>query len=154
MLVIGNGSINGLISPFGDGPRREKTCLRWLANTKGANQPAHPRSLISAFDISLLESIISRLATGKISIFQLVSVAEQAGLNLTLSETPNVLSRRDLNKEENYVRDHLCTYAQPILSLAYCQRYLNMIRSNHNQTLQPNPRHREEEPQNTYSNKN
>ena len=31
---------------------------------------------------SLLESIISRLATSKIS------VAEQAGLNLTLSETP------------------------------------------------------------------
>ena len=34
-----------------------------------------------------MESIISRLVTSKISIFHLVSVAEQAGLNLTLSET-------------------------------------------------------------------
>ena len=45
------------------------------------------RSLISAFVIRLMESIISRLATGENSIFELVSVAEQAGLNLTLSET-------------------------------------------------------------------
>ena len=33
------------------------------------------------------KSIISWLATSEISIFKLVSVAEQAGLNLTLSET-------------------------------------------------------------------
>ena len=56
-------------------------------NIKGADQPAHPRRLISAFVIRLLESIISRLAMSKISIFQLVSVAEQAGLNNTFSET-------------------------------------------------------------------
>ena len=36
---------------------------------KGADQLAHPRSLISTFVIRLLESIISRLATSKISIF-------------------------------------------------------------------------------------
>ena len=70
------------------GPRREKTCLWLFANNKGADQPAHPRSLISAFIIHLLESIISRLATSRISIFKLVSVAEQAGLSLALSETP------------------------------------------------------------------
>ena len=70
------------------GPRREKTCLRGFANNKGADQPAHPRSLISAFVFRLLESIIFRLATSKLSIFYLVSVAEQAGLNLTFSETP------------------------------------------------------------------
>ena len=51
------------------GPRREKTCLLRFANNKGADQPAHPRNLISAFVIRLLESIISRLATGEISIF-------------------------------------------------------------------------------------
>ena len=33
------------------GPRREKTCLRGFANNTGADQPAHPRSLISAFVI-------------------------------------------------------------------------------------------------------
>ena len=42
-----------------NGPRREKTCLRGFANNTGADQPAHPRSLISAFVIRFLESIIS-----------------------------------------------------------------------------------------------
>ena len=40
------------------GPRRNKTCLRGFENNKGADQPAHPRNLISAFVIRLLESII------------------------------------------------------------------------------------------------
>ena len=40
------------------GPRREKTCLRGFANNKSADQPAHPRSLISAFVIRFVESII------------------------------------------------------------------------------------------------
>ena len=51
------------------GPRREKTCLRRFVNNTGAEQPAHPHSLISAFVINYLESIICNLATGKISIF-------------------------------------------------------------------------------------
>ena len=40
-----------------------------FANNKGADQPAHLRRLISAFIISLLESIISKLAMREISIF-------------------------------------------------------------------------------------
>ena len=40
-----------------------------FANNKAADQPAHMRSLISAFVIRLMESNISRLATNKISIF-------------------------------------------------------------------------------------
>ena len=48
------------------GPRREKTCLRRFANNTGTDQPAHLRSLISAFVIRFLESIISRLATSEI----------------------------------------------------------------------------------------
>ena len=40
-----------------------------LANNKGVDQPAHPPSLISAFVIRLLESIISKPATSEISIF-------------------------------------------------------------------------------------
>ena len=43
---------------------------------------------------SFLESITSRLAMRDISIFQLVSVAEQAGLSLTLLETPKGVFRR------------------------------------------------------------
>ena len=54
-----------------------------FANNKGADQPAHPHSLISAFVIRLLESIITKLATNEISIFYLASVAEQASLDMT-----------------------------------------------------------------------
>ena len=59
-----------------------KTCLRGFANNTGADQPAHPRSLISAFIIRYLENIICQLATGEILIFKLVSVAEETGLKL------------------------------------------------------------------------
>ena len=51
------------------GPRCEKTYLRGFANNTGADQPVHPRSLISSFDICFLERIKCKLATGKISIF-------------------------------------------------------------------------------------
>ena len=40
------------------GPQREKTCLRVYANSKGADQPARPRSLISAFVVRVLESVL------------------------------------------------------------------------------------------------
>ena len=61
---------------------REKTCLRCLLTTK--TQTSH---LISTFVIHLLESIISKLATCKFSIFKLVSVAEKTGSSLALTET-------------------------------------------------------------------
>ena len=51
-----------------NGPRPEKTCLRGLTNNKGADQPAHPRSLISAFVIRFLKSTVFNLATGAIKI--------------------------------------------------------------------------------------
>ena len=51
-------------------------------------QPAHRRSLISAFVVRCLDSIVPILVISKISRLQLVSVAEQSGLSLTLSETP------------------------------------------------------------------
>ena len=37
----------------------EKKCLMSYANNKGADQPAHPRSLISALVVRCLDSIIS-----------------------------------------------------------------------------------------------
>ena len=54
---------------FTYGPRREKTCLRGFANNTGADQPARPRSLISAFVFRFVESIKCKFATGEISIF-------------------------------------------------------------------------------------
>ena len=56
-------------------------------NNKGADQPALPHSLVSTFVICFLKSTISKLATSAISNLELVPVAEQAGLNLILSET-------------------------------------------------------------------
>ena len=47
----------------------DKTCLRGFANNKRADQPAHVRSLISAFVIRFTESTVCKLPTGKISIF-------------------------------------------------------------------------------------
>ena len=46
-------------------------------NNKGAYQPTHSRSLISAFVFRSFESIISKLA-----------VAKETGLSLALSKTP------------------------------------------------------------------
>ena len=40
-------------------PGHEKMCLMSYANNKGADQPAHQHSLISAFVVRCLDSIIS-----------------------------------------------------------------------------------------------
>ena len=68
-------------------------------NTTGADQPAHRGRLFSAFVIRFLESI-SKLDTGEISIFYLVSVAEETCLNIVLLATlrtglsrPNAMPR-------------------------------------------------------------
>ena len=58
------------------------------ANNKVADQPAHPRSLISAFVVRCLDSVMSLVSVTKISSLMLASVAEQASLSLTWSETP------------------------------------------------------------------
>ena len=58
------------------------------ARNKGADQPAHPRSLICAFVVRSLDSIISLVSRSEISRYQLASVAAQAGLSLVWSETP------------------------------------------------------------------
>ena len=69
-------------------PRHEKTWFNHNANNKGADQPAHPRSLISTFVVHYLDSIIPILAKSKFSRLYLVSVAEQAGLSHIWSQTP------------------------------------------------------------------
>ena len=59
-----------------------------MRTTKAADQPAHPRSLISAFVVGCLDSVMSPVSVTKISSLMLVSVAEQASLSLTWSKTP------------------------------------------------------------------
>ena len=69
---------------FENEPRHEKTCLCHV-NNKGAGQPAHPRSLISAFIVHYLDSIIPLVSISKLSSLYLSSVAVQAGLSLPWS---------------------------------------------------------------------
>ena len=57
-------------------------------NNKDADLPAHARSLICAFDLHCLDSIIPLLAIAEISRLQLASVAAEAGLCFTKSQTP------------------------------------------------------------------
>ena len=51
-------SISGKVSKIVE-PAHEQMCLLSYANNKGADQLAHPRSLISAFVVRCLDSIIS-----------------------------------------------------------------------------------------------
>ena len=65
------------------------------ANNNGTDQPAHTRSLISAFVVCCLDSIISLDSIAEISRLGLVSVAEQASLSLTWSETSEDMFSHD-----------------------------------------------------------
>ena len=96
-------------------------CLMPYANNKGADQPAHPRSLISAFVVRSLDSIISLVSRSEISRFQLVSVAEQAGLNVTRSQTPeDTFSLDGAHILKHIVTSYLCctnySFSCPITS--------------------------------------
>ena len=54
---------------------------------KGADQPAHPRSLMSAFVVRCLDNMIPLVSIPEISRLYLTSVAVQAGLSLPWSQT-------------------------------------------------------------------
>ena len=54
---------------FAFGPGHAKMCLMPYANNKGADQPAHPRSLISTIVVRSLDSMICILAISKVSRF-------------------------------------------------------------------------------------
>ena len=60
---------------------------------KGADKPAHPRSLISAFVVRCLDSVMSLVSVIKISSLMVASVAEKA--SLTWSETPKDMFSHD-----------------------------------------------------------
>ena len=66
----------------------KKRVLCHMRTIKGADQPVHLRSLISTFVVHCLDSEGSLVSVTKISSLMLASVAEQASLSLTWSETP------------------------------------------------------------------
>ena len=64
-------------------PRHEKTCFMPYANNDDADQPAHPRFLISAFVVCrCLDSIIAIMSKSEISRLK------RAGLHVTWSDAP------------------------------------------------------------------
>ena len=63
------------------GRNASKPVFRGFAKNTDTGQLKHPRTLISAYVIRFLESIICKLAIGEISIFWLVSVAEETVLD-------------------------------------------------------------------------
>ena len=69
--------------------------------SSGGLRTTKAQTLISAFVIRLLKSI-SRLAMSEISIFYLISVAEQACLNITLLETSGLeVIKVELSRTQN-----------------------------------------------------
>ena len=48
-------------------PRHEKKVFMPYANNKGADQPAHPHSVISTFVVCCLDSVIPQVFISKIS---------------------------------------------------------------------------------------
>ena len=68
--------------------RAMRKCVLCHANNKGADQPAHSRSLISAFVVRCLDSVMFLVSVIKISSIMLAFVAEQASMSLIWSETP------------------------------------------------------------------
>ena len=57
------------VKTLSNGPSHAKMCLMPYANNKGADQPANPRSLISAFVVHSLDRIISLVSRSEISRF-------------------------------------------------------------------------------------
>ena len=50
-------------------PGHEKMCLMPYANNKGEDQPAHPRSLVSAFVVRCSDRMVPLVCISKISKF-------------------------------------------------------------------------------------
>ena len=62
-----------------------------ICNNKGADQPAHPRSLISNFIVCILDESYLHLLREKFQFLAtcVTRLAEETGLKLALSETQN-----------------------------------------------------------------
>ena len=85
-LSVDQGSTNGSKLVFHMSQVMRKCVLCHMRTTK-AQISMRIRGLISSFVVRSSDSIISLVSRSEISRFYLVSVAEQAGLNVTRSQT-------------------------------------------------------------------
>ena len=66
--ILSDFSVKGATDlSYNYGPGYAKTCLMLHANNKRADQPAHPRSLISTFVVRCLDSIWPLVSVSEIS---------------------------------------------------------------------------------------
>ena len=94
--------------------------LLWYANNKASDQPANLRSLIRAFVVRCLDSIIHLLAIAEISRPYLVSSAVEACLSLNWSQTPKTGgSWRGSNYTASHKSNHFKTYIINIIVAIY-----------------------------------
>ena len=84
-----------------------RKCVMSYTDNKGADLPAHPRSLISAFVVPYLDSVMCLVSVTKVSSLMLASVAEQASLSLTWWETP----------EDRFSHDEAQVYVQFLFNI-------------------------------------
>ena len=75
-------------------PGHAKACRMTYANIKGADQTVYPHSLIIAFVVRCLDSMVYILVKSKVST-KLAFVADQAGLKQTRSTIPENTFLRD-----------------------------------------------------------
>ena len=87
------------------------------ANNKGTDQPAHLHTLISAFVVHRLDSIIHLVAISVISSIYQASVAVQTGLSLTWSKTLKtgfLVTRRNLSSNIHFYASLVTCFALTI----------------------------------------
>ena len=97
------------------------------ANNKGADQPAHSRSLISTFVVCCLDSIISLVSISEISSLYLASVAAHASLSLTWSEIPKtgfLVTRLIWKQRKLQTKSHTCGSIAWLHIMVFKENYL------------------------------
>ena len=72
-IPVNNSCLSKFVHNSLKEPCHEKTSFCHMQKHKGADQPVHPRSLISAIVVRNLNSIIPIIAKSKLSTLQLVS---------------------------------------------------------------------------------
>ena len=103
------------------------------ANNKGADQPAHPRSLISTFVVRCLDRMIPLTSISEISSLYIASVVAQDSLSLPWSQTSKtgfLVTRLKLKQKVVSVRLNLpilLIISVRLLRFQYMYRILDLI---------------------------
>ena len=107
-------------------PGHEKTCLMSCEQQRRRSACASAQSDQRLF-VRCLDSVMSLVSVTKISNFMLASVAEQAGLSLTWSETPESTFSHDEAQLMKMNRTVTYNIQQNLQNDIYAQRSLKSV---------------------------